>query len=135
MLPPQGQPLPFSNTCSISANYRPFSTKFSRIIFPRRWQRMGKKMLKNDTPLGAAPPTIFSNAVNYLISLAIMNEYRWNFQELVYWLGEEKWVKKYLNMSPPPGAATAALGGENFRFLFTWTRMKNDNYLENLNRI
>ena len=67
---------PFSKTRSISANYEPFSTKFLGISAPARLQRLGKKMLKNVTPLGAAPPPIFSNSVNYLISLAIMNEYR-----------------------------------------------------------
>ena len=93
-LPRQPQP-PNSKTGGISANYEPISTQFSEISVPTCWQRIGKKMLKNATPLGAVPPPlIFSNTVNYLISLTNMNQYRWHFQKLFYWLGEEKYVKK-----------------------------------------
>src|SRR6266581_2500814 len=45
----------FFKTCSISANYKPFSTKFSEISAPMRWQRLGKKMLKNVTPSWGCP--------------------------------------------------------------------------------
>src|SRR6266496_6697054 len=78
---------------------------------------MGKNVEKCH-PLGAAPPPIFSNTVNYLISLAITNEYRWNFQELVQWLGEEKWTKiilKYIThlglprQPQPPNSKTGGI--------------------------
>ena len=64
-------------------------------------------MLKNVTPSWSPPTPVSWNTANYL-SLAITNECRWNFQELVYWLGQDKRVKKYWNMLPPPGAAPAA---------------------------
>src|SRR6266496_2041932 len=54
--PPLGAaPPPFSKTRSISTNYEPFSTKFSGICAPTRWQRIGKKMLKNTTPFLGCP--------------------------------------------------------------------------------
>ncbi len=54
--PPLGAaPPPFSKTRSISANYEPFSTKFSGICAPTRWQRIGEKMLKNTTPSWGCP--------------------------------------------------------------------------------
>ena len=54
--PPLGTaPPPFSKTRSISANYEPLSTKFSGISAPTRWQRIGKKMLKNTTPSWGCP--------------------------------------------------------------------------------
>ena len=94
---------PFSKTRSISVNYAPFSTKFSGICILTRWSWIREKDAEKCHPPGAPHPVSW-NTANYL-SLAITNECRWNFQELVYWLGEEKWVKKYWNMLPPPGAA------------------------------
>ena len=98
---------PFSKTRSIPANYEPSSTKFAGICILARCPRIGKKILENVTPSWGPPPLSW-NTVKYLISLAITNKFRWNFQKLVYWLGEAKWVKKCWNMLPPPGAAPAA---------------------------
>src|SRR5258708_18470604 len=70
-------------------------------------------MLKNVTPSGAAPPPIFANTVNYLISQSIMNKYRYDFQELFYRLGEEKWVNKMIKYVTPPPAAAPAVSTPN----------------------
>ena len=90
---------PFSKTRSISANYAPFSTKFSGICILTRWSWIREKDAEKCHPPGAPHPVSW-NTANYL-SLAITNECRWNFQELVYWLGQDKRVKKILKYVTP----------------------------------
>src|SRR6266581_4355460 len=54
--PPLGAaPSPFSKTRSISANYEPFSTKFSGIYAPTRWQRIGEKKCRKIPPPWGCP--------------------------------------------------------------------------------
>ncbi len=97
-------------------------------------------MLKNVTPLEPPHPVSW-NTANYL-SLAITNECRWNFQELVYWLGQDKRVKKILKYvtpawgspsspNPPPPNIERAISLpitnrfiQNFQELFHWLDKK-----------
>src|SRR6266581_4050814 len=54
--PPLGAAPPsFSKTRFISANYEPFSTKFSGICAPTRWQRIGEKNVEKYHPLLGLP--------------------------------------------------------------------------------
>ena len=78
MLPPLGAALPpFSKTRSISAIYKPFSTKFSGIIPLTRIKKVIEKNLKYFTPSGGSPSP--PHITKSLISLALMNEYQLNF--------------------------------------------------------
>src|SRR6266581_4953529 len=107
--PVWGQPLPlFSKTRSISANYEPFSTKLSEISAPTRWQRIGKKMLKNTAPLGAAPPP---HILKYCQLLDISGNYErisMKFSGISPLARRKKMGKNNTKIYHPPTTAPAA---------------------------
>src|SRR6266496_6481428 len=53
-----------------------FLLNFQKLVSQQVGKEWMKNMLKNATPSSGCPTPIFSNTVNYLISLTIMNEYR-----------------------------------------------------------
>ena len=104
---PAAQP-PNYKTCVILANYEPISTKFSGISVPTSWQGIGEKFLKNATSSWGCPTHhIFKYC--QLLDITDNNErISMKFSGISLMARRRKLVKKYQNMSPPPGAAPAA---------------------------
>ncbi len=69
--------------------YKIFSNLYTSRVPKKRQKDTGKCHPSWAPP----PPPVSWNTVKYLISLAITSKYRWNFQELVNWLGDSKSVK------------------------------------------
>src|SRR6266581_830960 len=103
-----GSPTPNYKTCIISANYEPISTKFSGISVPTSWQGMDEKYVEKCHPLFGLPhPHIFKYC--QLLDITDNNErISMKFSGISLLARRRKRVKKYQNLSPPPGAAPAA---------------------------
>ncbi len=82
-----GQPIPRFLKHTLSG---PITNHFLRNLQKLVLYKETKNEKKMSPPFGVAPPAIFSNNINYFISVTIMNEYRWNFQKWVHSVGDEK---------------------------------------------
>src|SRR6266568_6307237 len=104
---PAAQP-PNYKTCVISANYEPISTKFSRISVPTSWQGIGETNVEKCHPrLGLTHSHIFK--YSQLLDITDNNErISMKFSGISLLARRRRRVKKYQNLSPPPGAAPAS---------------------------